>query len=158
MSLSSLRLFAFVIRLTVPNLFPKSMQRVWTVRRKYFVQIILFEFSIGRFPDSRCLELNHRLQVMFVWTAWLCFFLDTQKSYLSRLTEIRQTLKASQFFRQHEVMTKHEKKRQSALIKCCSRNFIWNYARDLNIIPPKHILGFWWCCAERCLTREPITI
>lgn len=31
--------------------------------------------------------------------------LETQKSYLSRLTEIQQALKMSAFFKQHEVMT-----------------------------------------------------
>ncbi len=40
-------------------------------------------------------------QVMLVTV----FFLETQKSYLSRLTEIRQALKTSEFFKQHEVMT-----------------------------------------------------
>lgn len=31
--------------------------------------------------------------------------LETQKSYLSRLSEIQQALKMSAFFKQHEVMT-----------------------------------------------------
>lgn len=49
-----------------------------------------------------------------------------QKSYLSRLTEIRQALKMSEFFKQHEVMTdfkmrdKGKKKSKHKVCECCS--------------------------------------
>lgn len=52
------------------------------------------------------IKSNNGLQVMFVYSAVpvTVFFLQPQKSYLSRLTEIQQALKMSEFFKQHEVM------------------------------------------------------